>query len=148
MITIAAEDPDHPEILALLAASDSYAASLYPAESNHGADLALLRAPGTTFFVARDQGGGAVGCAALVRASEWAEVKRVFVLPQARGRGVGRRLLETVERAAEGLTLRLETGILQRQAIALYKAAGFVERGPFGGYAHDPLSLFMERPAD
>ncbi len=136
-----------PDILALLAASDAHAASLYPAESNHGADLALLSAPGSTFFVARDEGGRAVGCAALVRGADWAEVKRMFVLAELRGRGVGRRLLEAVERAAEGQTLRLETGIWQAEAIALYKGAGFVERGPFGGYAPDPLSVFMERPA-
>lgn len=42
--------------------------------------------------------------------------------------------------------LRLETGAKQPEALALYRSAGFVEVGPFGGYRPDPLSLFMEKP--
>jgi putative acetyltransferase len=42
--------------------------------------------------------------------------------------------------------LRLETGIHQPEALGLYRAAGFVERGPFGPYRPDPLSVFMEKP--
>jgi putative acetyltransferase len=49
--------------------------------------------------------------------------------------------------AAEGAAvLRLETGAGSHAALALYRAAGFVERGPFGAYRPDPLSVFMEKP--
>jgi putative acetyltransferase len=50
------------------------------------------------------------------------------------------------EAAKHGVTLmRLETGIKQTEAIALYRKHGYVERGPFGAYRLDPLSLFMEK---
>jgi putative acetyltransferase len=39
----------------------------------------------------------------------------------------------------------LETGIRQPEALGLYERLGFVRRGPFGDYAEDPLSVFMEK---
>ena len=72
----------------------------------------------------------------------------MYVDPAARGLGLGRLLLETLERHAAGLALRcvrLETGVRQPEAIGLYRAAGYVETGPFGGYEVDPLSVFMEK---
>ena len=41
--------------------------------------------------------------------------------------------------------LRLETGVRQKEALGLYRAVGFVERGPFGAYRADRASVFMER---
>jgi putative acetyltransferase len=41
--------------------------------------------------------------------------------------------------------MQLETGIKQPEAIALYRKFGYAERGPFGSYQPDPLSLFMEK---
>jgi putative acetyltransferase len=94
------EDPDSPEVRALLAATDAYAAGLYPAESNHMLDLQALRRPSVTFVVAR-LGARAVGCGAIVRSGEdWVEIKRMFVNPAARGQQVGRRLLEKLEEIA------------------------------------------------
>jgi uncharacterized protein len=77
------------------------------------------------------------------------EIKRMFVDPAARGRQVGRRLLEKLEEIARegGATaLRLETGIKQPEAIALYRSCGFVEIVAFADYQPDPLSVFMEKP--
>jgi putative acetyltransferase len=145
---IVRESPDQAEIRALLSASDTYMATLYPAESNHMLALEALKAARVTFLVARI-GGRAVGCGALVRATEnWAEIKRMFILPEARGRGIGRRLLQTLEAAAleQGIALlRLETGVRQPEAIALYRSAGFSEIGPFAQYEPDPNSVFMEK---
>jgi putative acetyltransferase len=79
----------------------------------------------------------------------WAEIKRMFVAPAARGLKIGRRLLEQIETIAsqgDERLLRLETGARQPEALALYRSAGFVEIGPFGSYRPDPLSLFMEKP--
>ena len=56
--------------------------------------------------------------------------------------------MEALEREAaqRGVTLmQLETGIKQPEAIALYRKLGYAERGPFGNYKSDPLSLFMEK---
>jgi putative acetyltransferase len=50
------------------------------------------------------------------------------------------------EARREGLEcLRLETGIHQPEALGLYRSAGYREREPFGDYARDPLSVFMEK---
>jgi len=61
---------------------------------------------------------------------------------------LGKHLLEKLEReaAAIGCRLaRLETGPYQPEALALYAAAGYERRGPFGAYQDDPLSVFMEK---
>jgi putative acetyltransferase len=147
-IEIAVEDAAQPEVAPLLQASDAYMASLYPAESNHMLDVASLRQPQVAFLVAR-VGGEALGCAAVVDSGEgWAEVKRMFVSPDARGLKLGRRLLDEIEAIAlrrGARVLRLEMGGLQPEALSLYRSAGFVEIGPFGAYGPDPLSIFMEK---
>lgn len=147
-IAVLPESPDQPEVAAFLAASDAYTQSLYPPESNHLVDLAALSAPNAHVFVAR-RNGKALGCGALVIADDgWAEVKRMWVAPEGRGQGVGRKLLEAIEAAARGngvTILRLETGIRQVEAIGLYRKCGFDDCEPFGGYKLDPLSLFMEK---
>ena len=146
-IAIAAEQPDQPEIAAFFAASERYMAALYPAESNHFVDVAALSKPEVLFLVARRH-GVAVGCGASVgRGDGTAEIKRMWVDPKVRSAGVGYTLLVRLIEAAraEGLaSLQLETGVAQPEAIALYRRAGFVDRGPFGDYAADPLSLFMQ----
>ena len=78
-----------------------------------------------------------------------AEVKRLFVDPAARGRGVGHDLIRAVEAAAaaEGVrTLFLETGIKSSEALRLYRRIGFEDCGPFAAYRPDPLSIFMVKP--
>ncbi len=148
MTEIRVESPDQPEVHALLRASDAYMASLYPAESNHMVDVTTLMKPNVTFLVARSE-GRVVGCGATVKmGGDWAEIKRMFVSPAARGQQLGRKLLDALQVAArkQGATvLRLETGISQPEALGLYRSAGFKEIGPFGGYKPDPLSLFMEK---
>ncbi len=145
---ITRENPDEPEIRALLAASDAYVATLYPAESNHMMDAESLKAAQVIFLVARVD-GEAVGCAALVRSTDdWAEIKRMFVSPEARGHGLGRLLLQRLETLAieHGVALlRLETGVKQHEALTLYRSAGYIEIEPFGQYQPDPLSIFMEK---
>lgn len=147
-IEIDVEDPDQPEVALLLQASDAYMASLYPAESNHMLDIASLKQPQVVFLVARVD-GTALGCGAVVDSGEgWAEIKRMFVSPAARGLKLGRRLLDELEAIAArrgSRALRLEMGGLQPEAMGLYRSAGFVEIGPFGAYAPDPLSIFMEK---
>ena len=147
-LTIQAESPNQPDVIALIEALDRLMGSLYPAESNHLLDVAALSDPAVTFLVVR-AGAEASGCGALVRdARGWGELKRMYLRPDQRGRGIGRRVLAELERVAResGLSLlRLETGIHNEAALALYRRAGFVECGPFGDYVLDPLSAFMEK---
>src|SRR5262249_55727197 len=94
----------------------------------------------------------AVGCGA-VRPLEpgVGEVKRMFVLPEARGRGIARQILRSLEAAAGSLgfrVLRLETGQRQPEAIRLYQTAGYAEIPRFGEYADDPFSVCFEKRLD
>ncbi|MGH6917918.1 MAG: GNAT family N-acetyltransferase, partial [Geminicoccaceae bacterium] len=111
-------------------------------------DLGAYARPEVTLFVARER-SVALGCGAYqLQGDGSAELKSMFVVPEARGRGIGRAILAAIEQALRGRVgmLRLETGVKQPAAIRLYEAAGFRRRGPFGNYRDDPLSIFMEKP--
>ena len=147
-LTIGVERPDRADVHALLLIVRSWSENLYPAESRHGLDLALYANPDVALFIAREA-GVVLGCGAYRLAGDGsAEVKSMFVLPEARGRGIGRAILHAIETALRGrvTTLRLETGIKQDAALRLYEKAGFHRRGPFGSSRDDPLSVFMEKP--
>jgi len=147
-LSIRQEPPDQPDVVPMIEALDALMTSLYPAESNHFLDIAALSEPSVTFLVVR-AGDEAVGCGAILSDPRgWGEVKRMYVRPDQRGRGIGKRVLaelEAVARDASQRLLRLETGIHNAEAIALYRRAGFTERSAFGDYAPDPLSVFMEK---
>jgi len=96
-------------------------------------------APGRgAFLVARD-GGVPAGCGAVrLLADGAAEVKRMYVAPARRGRGVGRGILAALEEEARRIGARrlvLETGVRQVPAIRLYRDAGWREIPPYGEYA-------------
>jgi putative acetyltransferase len=147
-LTIAVERADREDVRALLQIVASWSVELYLPESRHGLDLAAYERPDVTLFVARER-GVTLGCGAYqLHGDGSAELKSMFVVPEARGRGVGQAILAAIERALRGRvpTLRLETGVKQQSAIRLYEAAGFRRCGPFGSYRDDPLSIFMEKP--
>ncbi|MBA2281402.1 MAG: GNAT family N-acetyltransferase [Acidimicrobiia bacterium] len=118
-------------------------------------DRAMLNVLGDTvipphgvFLVAR-LGGEPVGCGALRRhTDEEAEVKRMYVAPGGRGRGVGRALLAALEAAGACFgypRLVLETGVRQAEAMALYESAGWTPIGNYGAYRNSPLSRCYEK---
>jgi putative acetyltransferase len=77
----------------------------------------------------------------------WGELKRMYVAPAARGRRVGRALLDRLLEHAKGqgvAVLRLETGNRQMEALSLYRSVGFLNRGPFADYPDNDSSIFME----
>jgi putative acetyltransferase len=145
-VCIGIEAPDQPEIVRLIEALDAYQVPLYPPESHHGIDIAALAASNVVFAVARVTDGSAVGCAAIVLGEHYGELKRMYVRPEVRGRGIGRALLAFLEReaVARGCTrLTLETGFRQHEALGLYARCGYGRCGPFGHYVEDPNSVFM-----
>jgi putative acetyltransferase len=145
-VRIAPEPADQPEVLALIEALDAYQKPLYPPQSHHGIDAAELSRPNVIFAVARDADGTAVGCGAVVLRATGGELKRFYVSPGRRGRGIARALLEFLEHAAAARGCRrfmLETGYLQHEAIALYAACGYERCGPIEGYVEDANSVFM-----
>lgn len=140
-------DPAAKTIRPLLAALDTCLAGLYPPESNHGLSVEAMQAPNVHFIVA-ERDGKPVGCGALRLDESYAEIKRMYVVPEARGEGIGHRLLEHLEAlaASSGRPLvRLETGVAQPEALALFEKAGFARIAPFPPYRPDPLSVFMEK---
>ncbi|HEY0065488.1 MAG TPA: GNAT family N-acetyltransferase, partial [Telluria sp.] len=143
---IAFESPDQADVRHLIAQLDAYLYSLYPPENVYALDIASLLDPSVMFAVVRDGAGTALGCGAIVIKPEYGEIKRMFVSPQARGKGVARRLIETLEtKAAEQGCQRfmLETGPTMTAALMLYERLGYQRRGAFGDYPEDPLSVFM-----
>ncbi len=145
---VRAEDPGDAEIAALLEQGERYAAGLYPAESNHFLPIDALRQPNVRFVVARNDSGVAIGTGALVVNDDWAEIKRMWVVPEARGKGISKAILADLEayaRSRGAFLLRLETGTKNREALILYGRAGYVSCEPFDVYLPDPLSVFMEK---
>ncbi len=106
-------------------------------------------APGRGAFLVAYENDRPVGCGAVRRLDAGtAEIKRMYVLPALRGRGLGARLLEALEAEARGLGVRrvvLETGPRQPEAIALYARAGYSEIPGFGEHMPSELSVFMEK---
>lgn len=145
-------DPGHPDAQALIAQSEALMSALYPAESNHFEPADGLRPPQGAFW-GLWLGDELVGCGGVKHHAPpgepaYGEIKRLFVLDSARGRGAAKRLMAQLEAELSGRGVRLarlETGIHQPEALGLYRRLGYVERGPFGGYALDPLSVFFEK---
>ena len=142
------EDPGQPDIVPLLEDGERNSAELYPAESNHHLPLQALRADNVHFFVGRDGAGRPLATGAIVLNGDWVEIKRMWVVKEARGRGLSKAILERLvdeARKSGARIARLETGVVSHAALGLYKAMGFTEREPFADYAPDPLSVFMEK---
>lgn len=134
-----------------LATSDPAAAALLSAYTDElvGRQVACAPKPGETvaadyepphgvFLVAYDD-GEAVACGGVRPLGEGAaELKRMFVTPDARGRGFGARLLERLEREARALgyeRLRLDTAAPLAEAQSLYRARGYREVDDYNGNA-------------
>ena len=150
-IDIAPERPDSPDATSLIEELEAALAPHYPVESRHGLSVQRLIAESVAFFVIRLDGVPA-GCGGIkVVAGEYGELKRMYVRPSFRGRGLGKRLIDVLAAHAceQRVTLlRLETGIHQLEAIGLYERAGFHRIPPFGPYRADPLSLCFEKQLD
>lgn len=140
------------DVRSLIAELEDSLAAEYPPEQRHGLAIDAIFEPHIQFFVARVD-GTAVGCAGVALFADLAEVKRLYVRPPARGRGVADALLariETVARDAGLARLCLETGDRQLAAIRVYDRAGFSRCAAFGAYAAMPAtsiatSVFFEK---
>ncbi len=149
-VAIAVEPFDSPDGRRLVAALDAHLASRYSPDQMFGPHLkAEMVAPGAGIFVIARADGVAVGCGALRRRDgATVEVKRMFVEPEVRGRGVARQILEHLETAARVMgahRLVLETGIYQDEAIGLYRSVGFSPIDCFDEYLGVPTSICFEK---
>jgi GNAT superfamily N-acetyltransferase len=147
----APEPFDAPDVQALCAAQQAEMLALYEGEADIGPtrEASMFVPPDGVFVVVRDD-GRAVACGGIARFDETrGEVKRMYVVPEARGRGIGRRLLGELEAQARALgytALVLETGDRQEAALALYRHAGFVRRPCWPPYDSRALSFCFEKP--
>ena len=131
-------DPEHPDA--------RYCVAEYVAELNRRSDRGFdpsvgatalpheVRPPAGAFFVAYLH-GEPIGCGGVKHhADAPAELKRMWIAPTARGLGLGRRLLETLETCARdggAHVLHIETSAVLHEALALYRATGWSEVAPF-----------------
>ena len=151
-ITVEAATAPTDDVRRLIAELEEELARDYTPEQRHGVPLAALFQPHIRFFVARAEGQPA-GCGGIALFDGFAEVKRMFVVPEMRKRGIARAVLRRLEAEARGAgfgVMRLETGIHQPAAVRLYGQAGFRRCAAFGEYrALSPdavaTSLFFEK---
>ncbi len=147
-LVITPEKPTCSAIQELIKELDNYLATLYPPESRHGLDIPALLHKSVTVFLARLD-NEPVGCGGVKLFPQgYAEVKRMYIKPAFRGKGIGKKILNQIELSAKHAniyTVRIETGIYQPEAIGLYEKIGFYRVPPFGEYKPDPLSLFLEK---
>jgi GNAT superfamily N-acetyltransferase len=149
-LSIAAEPFDSSDAKRLIAALDAGLTELYPPEQRFGPNLKAQHLEGGrgAFLVARDS-GRAVGCGAIrLNDARTAEVKRMYVEPKQRGKGVGKAILASLEAAAQKIGARrlvLETGSHSPDALALYRGAGYTEIDCWGEYATSPTSVCLEK---
>jgi GNAT superfamily N-acetyltransferase len=111
-------------------------------------DAVIFEPPTGAFLVGRED-GEPVACGGIARYDETtAEVRRMYVVPSARGRGLSRQVLVALEEEARALGysfVRLETGNRQAEAIGLYVSAGFGPIPRYGPFANDPKSVCFEK---
>ncbi len=151
MIEIRREDLMSPTAHSLINALNADLRARYP--EGDGMHYFRLDAdevrPGRGAFVVAYDARTPVGCGAVrMIGAGIAEIKRMYVVPGVRGRGVARRMLEVLENEARAIgvtTLMLETGTRQPEAIALYSKTGYSPTDPFGEYPPSPLNVFFEK---
>lgn len=147
------EDPRADDVLALLQRHLQFCREHSPPEDVHALDVPGLLDADVTLFGFR-AGGELLGVGALKRLDpHHAELKSMHTAAEARGRGVGRAMLEHLLAVAQAQGFRrvsLETGTMAAFAPArsLYTSAGFVPCGPFGTYPDSPNSTFFTRMLD
>jgi putative acetyltransferase len=145
---VAADDPSAADVRALLDRHLGFARTHSPPEDVYALDGERLAADDIDFFGVRD-GDRLLGVGALRRLdSEHAEVKSMHTAHEARGRGVGRLMLEhllAVARERGCRRVSLETGTMAAfaPARALYVSAGFRPCPPFGSYRVSTNSVCM-----
>src|SRR4030095_15359356 len=147
-IQIVEVPPDSADAVQLIGELDDHLlAHPYPPQSRHAFSVDKLVREGVVFFITYYEGQLA-GCGGVKMFDDYGEVKRMFVRPTHRGRGLGKAMLNRLADYAQSKgakVLRLETGIYEVEAIGLYESWGFSRRTPFGEYVEDPLSVYLEK---
>ncbi len=145
---------DHPDAVRLIDRVQGEYVERYGSPDDTPVDPLVFDPPHGSFFLGYLD-GTAVATGAWRRAdipafghAESAELKRMYVVPEARGRGVARVMLRRLEESAYAAGLGvavLETGLKQPEAIAFYESSGYTRIPGFGHYRDSPLSRCFGR---
>jgi ribosomal protein S18 acetylase RimI-like enzyme len=148
----------HPDAMAMIAAVQGEYVARYGGEDETPLDPAMFDQPRGSFFVGyldcRPVASGAWrrrGDVEALGSTSTGEIKRMYVDPAVRGRGLARAMLAHLERTAAeagAVVSILETGTRQPEAIELYQSSGYVEVPKFGFYCHAPLSRCYAKRLD
>jgi putative acetyltransferase len=150
---ISTDDPRADDVRALLERHLAYARANTKPEEVYALEAAALADPAVTFFSFRGD-DGLLGVAALKQLDgEHAEIKSMHTAEAARGRGIGRALLDHLlavarERGYRRMSLETGAGPAFGAARALYASAGFTPCAPFGDYLPSPNSACMTLSLD
>ena len=150
---VAGDDPEADDVRALLDTHLAFGRRHSPPEDVHALDRAGRVTGDISYFTVRED-GRLLGVGALKRIDDrHAEIKSMHTAETARGRGVGRTMLQHligVARAGGCSRLSLETGSVDAfaPARALYASAGFTPCAPFGDYRDSPNSAYMTLDLD
>ena len=151
VITI--DDPTAADVRALIERHLEFARATTPPEHVFALDLDGLKDPAVTFFTYRVN-GDVIGMAALKHLDdEHAELKSMHTAAEARGRGVGRALVDHIvaiarERGYRRISLETGSGPTFEAARSLYAGASFTPCDAFGDYRPTPLSAYMTLTLD
>jgi putative acetyltransferase len=134
--------PTGSEARAIMDQLDRELLTFYPHTQVHGIDAPEFERGGGYFVLARED--AVIGCGAFRPLERGcAEIKRMFVSPEARRRGVARKILRHLEgeiRRRGLLSIVLETGVEQHAAMGLYASEGYFAIPPFLEYVGCPIS--------
>jgi putative acetyltransferase len=150
-IAIEIETPLQDDVRDMVAALNDTMRPLTPREFQFQLTVEQMAEPAVTLFVARDAAGQPVGMGALKdHGAALGEVKRMFTLPEARGRRVGARVLQHIEALARDKAISrlvLETGEAAgfEPAWRVYERGGFNRCGAVLDYPDSGFSRFYEK---
>jgi putative acetyltransferase len=149
---IAVDDPRKPEVRALLERHLTFCLSETPPEHSFALDVDALATPEITFFSYRDADGAVLGVGAIKELDAGhGELKSMHTAAEARGRGVGRAMLDhllSVARSRGYRRVSLETGTTPgfEAARAMYSSSGFAPAEPFSDYVRSDDNTFYTLP--
>ncbi len=139
--------PADTEVQDLITKLNTFNLSLYSADNCHLESPEQLIKNKTT-MVGAYLGGRLTGMGALKQMDGYAEIKRMFVEPEQRGKGIAEKILTTLEEIAStnGNTIvRLETGSKHTAALKFYTRMGYYRIKQFGDYPVNDVSVLMEK---
>ncbi len=140
--------PDDPRLVPLLAALRAELDAMYPQEITFAHPTVKQAAD----YLLAHVDGVVAGCCALQPLDDgWSELKRMYVVPDHRGRGVAGTLMAAVERLAQARgysQIKLETGVRQLAAITVYERAGFTRIPTYAPYDQWDISLCFAKALD